>query len=323
MKNLLGIVVIGRNEGTRLLACLNSALQEAIHIVYVDSGSSDDSVMLAKSLGVMVVELDLTAPFTAARARNEGFDALLESNDAIEYVHFIDGDCEFIAGWIEGAYSFMKSHPDYAVVCGQRKERYPEKSIFNALCDIEWNTPVGDAMACGGDALIRVSALQEVEGYPADFIAGEEPELCFRLRKHGYKIRRLEGLMTLHDAAITSFSQWWRRAERCGFAYTLGFDKHGHRPERYLRKEMYRVLLWGGLIPFIIIAASVTTSVGLLLLLVYPFQLIRLVRSSPLLEHRFSWAFYSIVGKAAEFMGVVNFYWKKTFNKKMKIIEYK
>ena len=75
----LGVVVIGRNEGQRLARCLQSQAERTDSVVYVDSGSTDGSVALAQSLGVQVLALDPRTPFTAARARNEGFAALLRS----------------------------------------------------------------------------------------------------------------------------------------------------------------------------------------------------------------------------------------------------
>src|SRR5689334_4384058 len=74
----IGVVAIGRNEGERLRVCLESALRASPDVVYVDSGSTDGSVAMAKQLGVHVVELDLTIPFTAARARNAGFEKLVQ-----------------------------------------------------------------------------------------------------------------------------------------------------------------------------------------------------------------------------------------------------
>ena len=51
------------------------------------------------------------------------------------------------------------------------------------LCDIEWNTPTGEAKACGGDFMIRKKAFKQVGGFNDTVIAGEEPELCYRLKK--------------------------------------------------------------------------------------------------------------------------------------------
>src|SRR5438874_4116422 len=147
----VGVVTIGRNEGERLRVCLESALRASRHVVYVDSGSTDGSVAMAKQMGVHVVELDLTIPFTAARARNAGFEKLVEIAPDAEFVQFVDGDCEIVQGWVERAVSECSAKPQAAIVCGRRRERFVRASIYNTLCDIEWNTPVGTARACGGD----------------------------------------------------------------------------------------------------------------------------------------------------------------------------
>ena len=183
----IGIVAIGRNEGERLKSCLRSVVGTAGRVVYVDSGSTDRSVDAARAIGADVVALDMQVPFTAARARNEGLRRLRRGSPNLAYVQFIDGDCEIIAGWLERAAAFLDTHPDVALVCGRRHERYPKGSIYNMLCDIEWDTAVGEAKACGGDVLMRIDALEAVNGYRADLIAGEEPELCVRLRIAGWR----------------------------------------------------------------------------------------------------------------------------------------
>ena len=198
-------------------------------------GSTDGSVLEARSLGVDVVELDARTPFTAARARNDGFERLCQVAPKLPYVQFVDGDCEVVAGWLDKAVAFLDLHRDVAVVCGRRRERYPARSIYNRLCDLEWDTPVGEAKACGGDALMRAEAFEKVDHFRADLIAGEEPELCLRLRQAGWRIWRLDYEMTLHDAAITRFSQWWSRTLRGGYAFANGAYLHSAAPERHLR----------------------------------------------------------------------------------------
>src|SRR5882762_4098126 len=165
LKSRLGIVVIGRNEGERLRACLASVTRLAGLVVYADSGSTDGSTETARNLGVVVVALDMSIPFTAGRARNEGFQRLCELAPELSYVQFVDGDCAVVDGWPEAAAEFLDAHPDVAGVCGRRRERYPERSIYNLLCDIEWNTPVGEAKACGGDVMMRVEALGAAKGF--------------------------------------------------------------------------------------------------------------------------------------------------------------
>ena len=176
-----------------------------------------------KSLGVEVVQLDLSIPFTAARARNEGVARLLQINPQVEFVQFVDGDCEVAPQWLEKAYTVISEQPEVAVVCGRRRERYPEQSVYNLLCDLEWDTPIGETKECGGDSMMRVAAFEQVKGFNPSLIAGEEPELCLRLRQQGWKILRIDAEMTLHDAQITRFSQWWRRSLRSGYAYAGRF----------------------------------------------------------------------------------------------------
>ena len=267
----IGIVAIGRNEGPRLPACLQSALGASGAVVYVDSGSTDTSVQLARDLGAAVVELDLSIPFTAARARNEGFSQLLKLAPDTAFVQFVDGDCEIAAGWLKAAADTLAADNRLAVVCGRRRERSPEASLYNKLVDIEWNTPVGPAKSCGGDAMFRVAAFREAGGFDAAIIAGEEPELCFRLRQKEWTIQRIDHEMTLHDAAMTSFVQWWKRNVRAGHAYAQGAHLHGHSPEHYNIRSTRSNWVWGLMLPLgIVIAATLTRGFGLLLLAMYP-----------------------------------------------------
>src|SRR5487761_1699046 len=246
----VGVVVIGRNEGARLKRCFESLLGTAESIVYVDSGSSDDSVRVSRALGIEVVDLDLRTPFTAARAHNEGFRKLIQSRPELQYVFFVDGDCCVMPGWLDDACRFLATREDVAVVWGRRRERYPEKSIYNLLCDIEWNSwPMGETKACGGDAVMRIAAVREVNGYRPDLICGEEPELCVRLRKAGWRIWHLDVDMTLHDAALDRFSQWWKRMIRGGYAYARGADLHGAPPERHWVRECRSIWAWGAGLP--------------------------------------------------------------------------
>ena len=213
----VAFIAIGRNEGERLKRCLRSLCKVTDTIIYVDSGSSDGSKEFAQSLGVEVVDLDVSAGFTMARGRNAGVQRLLEVAPHTEFIHFIDGDCELVEEWLPPALTFMRDHPDVAAVCGRRRERHPEASPYNLLCEIEWNTPIGETLASGGDVLMRREAFASTGGFNEALIAYEEPDLCRRLRNKGWKICRLDADMTRHDAAILRFSQWWKRHERAGY----------------------------------------------------------------------------------------------------------
>lgn len=321
----IGVVVIGRNEGLRLERCLTSLIGSAQKVVYVDSGSTDGSVQMALRLGVEVVELDMTIPFTAARARNEGFSCIQRLLPAMRYVQFVDGDCEVVGGWLPRALAFLDTHPDVAVVCGRRRERFPQHSVYNLLCDFEWDTPVGEAKACGGDALMRADAFVEASGFRPGLIAGEEPELCVRLRGNGWKVWRLGEEMTLHDATMIRFGQWWQRTLRGGYAFAEGAFLHGTAPEQHWLRESRRVWFWGLGVPLATVIASLVLGwFGLLLLLVYPLQVVRLARRGDR-STRENWlrAFFLVLGKFPEMLGQVKFLLNRFGAGKTALIEYK
>lgn len=275
----IGAVAIGRNEGDRLIACLDSMVGRVGRIVYVDSGSQDGSVAEARARGVEVVELDTKIPFTAARARNAGLERLLELEPGLRFVQFVDGDCEVVDGWIDRARSELESRPELAVACGRRRERYPEASVYNRLADLEWDTPVGDAEACGGDALMRVEALRQVGGFDPTLIAGEEPDLCFRLRDQGWKVARIDAEMTRHDLAMTRFGQWWRRHVRAGHAYAEGAYRHVRKPGRPWFRQAMSNGVWGLAVPIASLGlAWPTGGLSLVGLLGYPLIAVRATR---------------------------------------------
>ena len=321
----IGVVVIGRNEGERLRLCLESVARLSKTVVYVDSGSTDQSVVTARNLGVNVIELDMTVPFTAARARNEGFRRLRSVEKGVRYVQFVDGDCVVVAGWLEGASHFLDGHPDIAVVCGRRRERFPERSVYNRLCDIEWNTPVGEASACGGDALMRVDAFETAGGYRESLIAGEEPELCVRLRGIGWKIWRLDAEMTLHDAAMTRLGQWWRRCIRGGHAFAEGAALHGSAPVRHWVRESRSVWLWGAVIPLLTaMMLAVAGPWALSILVVYPLQVVRLARREKLPPPINWWrGFFLVAGKFPEVCGQLQYWRNRLSHTTNTLIEYK
>lgn len=323
--NRVGVVIIGRNEGDRLVRCLTSLTVQLTQLVYVDSGSTDGSVNAARSMGADVVALDMTVPFTAARARNEGFVRMRKLFPQAEYVQFLDGDCEVSPLWLKNAVNFLDTNLAVAAVCGRRRERFPEKTVYNMLCDIEWDTPIGEAKSCGGDVLMRVDAFENVRGFRPDLIAGEEPELCVRLRASGWKIWRLDQEMTLHDAAITRIGQWWKRTLRSGYAYAEGVHLHGKAPERHRVKESRRNWIWGLGIPVATISLTIWLGAwGLALLLIYPIQVIRLALLGTRSMKQNWWrALFLVLGKFSEVMGQLKFVYNRLAGKTAHLIEYK
>lgn len=327
----LGIVTIGRNEGDRLVRCL-TALREQLPpttpIVYVDSGSTDGSIAAAEARHVTVLSLDLSIPFTAARSRNTGWQYLVEHYPELEFIQFLDGDCELLPGWLEHALAKFTEDEQIAVVCGRRRERFPHATPYNRLADLEWNTPVGEAAACGGDALIRVAALKAVGGYDPRLICGEEPEMCIRMRSQGWRVFRIGVDMTLHDAAMTKFGQWWKRSIRGGWAVAEGFALYGNTAEKYMQKEHFSGWLWGLVLPVVAIAlAWPTWGLSLLLLLGYPYLAWRIYQyrrqyGDPPVEARL-YAFYTTISKVPQMLGQAQYWLGRWQGKTATLIEYK
>ncbi|NAZ38098.1 glycosyltransferase family 2 protein [Rubellimicrobium sp. CFH 75288] len=241
----VGAVVVGRNEGERLVRCLRSLRPQVGRIVYVDSGSGDGSPVRARAEGVEVVELDPALPFTAARGRNAGF-AALEAGGLPDVVQFVDGDCIVEPGWIAAAAAALRADPSLGLVTGWRTEQEPRRNLFHALAETEWRGPPGEIVACGGDMMVRAEAFRRAGGFDPTIIAAEDDEFCLRLAaRTGLRLRRLPRIMTRHDAQMSRLDAWWRRAVRAGH----GFAEVGRRWPGHFRGQRWRAVVYGLVLP--------------------------------------------------------------------------
>ena len=325
-----GIVVIGRNEGERLIACLDSLRSEACTVVYVDSGSRDGSVARARPLCERVVELDTARPFSAARARNEGFAALMAARPTVTSVQFLDGDCTLLPGWLAAATRALRADADRAVVVGPLQERRADASVYNRLCALEWKSPAGDLSnfgALGGIMLVRADVFARLGGFNEQVIAGEDSEFGVRIGAAGLKITKIDVPMATHDADIHRFGQWWRRSVRAGHAIGQRFSLNGRGPLRDCARERRSVLVWGVSLPLLIIGLAPFTS-GLSLLLAGGYLVLaqRIARyrrgqgDSPADARLY--ARFVVIGKFAEAVGLLKFKLNSMAGR-YRIIEYK
>lgn len=325
MSSAISIVLIGRNEGARLVAALDSVAGRAGRIVYVDSGSSDGSVAAARDRGVTVVELDMSVPFTAARARNAGVEALRAPDGGLpEFIQFIDGDCVLEPGWLSHALSALLADRNLGIVTGWRREIHPDASIYNAMCEHEWHRPAGPIVTCGGDMLVRAEAFEAAGGFNPNVIAAEDDEFCLRVRMAGYKLVRLPRTMTRHDADMHRFSQWWKRSVRNGH----GFAQLGVLHGQHLSRERARVYVFGLMLPAVALAGLVVdlwVVVGVLALYAgsYASALRGLLRDgiAPGVAWRF--AGFLTLAKLPNLVGMATFWARRLRGRSMNIIEYK
>ncbi len=324
----LGVVVIGRNEGRRLRRCLETAVRYAQRIVYVDSASTDDSPAVARALGVDLVELDPAEPMSAARARNAGFEHLMAIAPEVEAVQFVDGDCELDPDWLDRGMAELESDENLAVVAGRCRERFPDRNVYHRLCDIEWDVPAGESEDCGGNALMRAAAFREAGGFNPEVVAGEEPELCVRLRQRGWRLVRVDAEMVLHDAAMNRFSQWWRRSVRAGQAYAQGAALHGRSPELCGVRNCRSNWFWGLVLPLVVAALAWPTHGWSLLLLggylVLAWRVYRHSRRRSLgAGHSLLYAAHIVLGKFPQSLGQAKFFLARLVGSKPRLIEHK
>lgn len=315
----LGAVVIGRNEGDRLKACLNSLVPVCARVVYVDSGSQDDSVAFARGLGVIVVELDTSVPFTAARARNAGFQALLEAGD-LELVQFVDGDCRVQADWLDAGVQALANDPGLGLVTGWRSEIHPMATLYNQMCQVEWRRPAGPITACGGDMMVRGQAFRDAGGFNASVIAAEDDEFCLRLAKAGWKLVRLPVEMTLHDANMTRFGQWWQRAKRAGH----GFAQLNRMHPPHFQREKLRVWVYALALPLLFLLGLFASGwISVAVLGVYAlsyWKTWRGLRGQPMALRQ---AALLVLAKIPNLLGMLTYYRRARKGEDMHIIEYK
>jgi len=275
-----------------------------------------------------VIELDMSIPFTGARARNAGLNHLMQQHPQTQYVQFIDGDCELLDQWVESAIASLRASPELAVVFGRLHERFPEASPYNQLADIEWDVPVGEATACGGISLMRTAPVTTLGGFNESMICGEEPELCIRLRRQGWKLRRIDTDMAIHDMDMHHFSQWWKRSVRGGWAVAEGAAMYGSAPENYMRHESISGWIWGAALPLVALGAVVPThglTIGLFA--VYGLLLLKIFKYRQALkadtQQAFLYALFCTISKVPQAIGQGKYWLNRWQQKPATLIEYK
>lgn len=335
-RSRIGVVVIGRNEGERLQRCIRSVQGAAEWIVYVDSGSDDGSQSWAREQGIDVIELDTSIPFTMARARNAGWRRLAEGGRELQFVQFVDGDCEVLPGWIEIAAETLRRRPEAGAVGGIRRERFPEATIYNRLTDLEWIRLPGDDVFFLGDVMIRLEALRRTGGFNEGMIAGEEAELGLRIRELGLRLVQLGDPMTLHDMGMTRFRQWWRRATRTGHAYAESAWSTAGSGHRHHVRDCVRSIAWAigwpSLLASAIVAAvALGTWWWLAPIAVLALPLANIARTAARRHRSFStpwrhawlYAVFCLLSKPAHLRGMATFAWSHVRGRRAGLIEYR
>jgi glycosyltransferase involved in cell wall biosynthesis len=327
----LSVVVIGRNEGARLTRCLESVramdtpASGSVEMIYVDSASTDDSMARALRLGAEVIQVNPSRP-CASFGRNAGWRAA-----RAPIVLFLDGDTMLESHFVSDSLHLFDD-PQVAMVFGDRRE-IDTASIYNRVLDLDWLSAPGEVELCGGDALVRRSVLELVKGYDENLIAGEDAELCSRIRGAGLKIVHLPQRMTGHDLAIHRFSQYWRRSVRTGFAYAEISHRLNGAPLPIWSREAHRNLTRGSAWMLILFGApilSVSTHSLIPVVIMIAIVLILAARTAHRskwrctdLGTRFLYGLHSQLGHIPILFGQLKFYRSRMRGRAERLIEYK
>lgn len=324
MNKKIDIVIIGLNSQNTLSSCIESVKKlnydmKLLRIIYVDGGSSDRSIEIAKKYGISYVELKMKHP-TPGKQRNAGWKF---GNS--EYVQFIDSDTELSKDWLQKAIPILENSKIGAVF-GERKEKFPNKSIFNFIGDLEWNPPAGERDFFGGDVLIKREALESSGGYNDNLIAGEDPECAHRIRLKGYKIIKINELMTYHDLAMYRVKQYYKRAHRSGHAFAEVNSIHSDVWSQELRRILFRggfslIIFFSGLLLVIKdVKLLLLSLIGLLLLIKPRLSLLKYFMNTMNLNKKsaklYSWHASFVV--IPQFIGVMRYYFGKIMKKPLK-----
>jgi len=309
-------VIIGVNAQATLAKCIQSVLksylQGKIHVCYVDGGSGDNSVAIARSFPqVHVIEITPEFP-TPGMGRNAGW-----RSGSSEMVQFLDSDTILDPAWLSKAAEAMK--PGVGAMRGHRVELNPDASVWNWIGNLEWNCPAGECDSFGGDVLIPRTVLEETGGYDEILVAGEDPELSRRIRQQGWKIIQLDELMCGHDLGMTRFIQYWKRSYRTGYGFSALAIRSSTFKDGHVRKCL-RVLGRGGgsvclglagLIGMYWNAVSLFLFISAVLLLFFPriFRISHLMAEKQLSAQdakRYAW--HCSVVMIPQFFGIMRFF---------------
>lgn len=197
----LSYVIIGKNAQSSIARLLDSVLANtpsrlSAEIIYVDSASTDSTIEIVTQYPVTIVQLSVDQPLCASAGRYVGCQYATGS-----LICFLDSDMELLDGWLERALIELETNPQVAVVAGvvlDSDSALPAECVPPVDYSLYSNPQVKDVRHVGGAALCRRSILTLVGSWNPFIISDEEPELCLRIRRAGYRVTRLEYPMVRH-----------------------------------------------------------------------------------------------------------------------------
>lgn len=309
----VAIVIIGKNEASRLASCIESAIKQVEQVVYVDSASTDDSVSIANKYKIKTLSLNKNTRINAAIARNVGAKWILSHDKNVEYIQFLDADTTLDVNWIENAFLQIHQNISIGAIAGRLREKHLGESIYIDICDMGWYCKPGYINSLGGIFLLRKEIFINLNGFNENLLVGEDPELSKRIIDNKHKILCIENIMGFHDSGMYTFRQWFIRNVKTGYGYANG------RSWGAWSKQVYSILFWSILILLVLGLSFVKPEI----LYIYPVLIIQIIKTAFNLEIPYTitkkllFATSLMVGKLPQFFGVCTFYLNKLLNKNL------
>jgi GT2 family glycosyltransferase len=194
----VSVVVPTRNRPESAVDCARSLLrcQGLEEVVFVDQSDAPATETGLTALGDTRIRCIRSALRGAANARNVGIDSTRG-----RIIAFTDDDCRVSQDWLQQIARIFETDTEVAIVCG--RVRVPPELRARGFA-IEFESPVreyhhryppaGDNwgitanMAARREVFDRLGQFDPCLGAGAPLLAGEEPDLIFRVLKAGLKV---------------------------------------------------------------------------------------------------------------------------------------
>jgi GT2 family glycosyltransferase len=204
------VIVTGRNVQNTLRACLSSIrnleFSDRLHVIYVDGGSTDQSVQIAREFDN--VEILTEQSGTPAGGRNAGL-----AKARGEICAFTDADCRVSSQWLERARTRLQDPaiggvggPLLPVTLGSLESRlvyYGYSSPLGSAGSIQAAVyeNVRDARSLSlGNAIFKRDLLMQLGGFDTSLRFCEDYDLGARIRAAGQR--------TVYDPAVVVFHEY-------------------------------------------------------------------------------------------------------------------
>ncbi|UZD22407.1 glycosyltransferase family 2 protein [Algoriphagus halophytocola] len=215
------IVILNYNGEEMLKTFLPSVCAHSKFDIWViDNASTDQSLEVLATDFPQVKCLQQVANLGFAAGYNEG---LQELKDQYQYYILLNSDVEVTEGWDLDLINWMDKHPEYAAA-QPKILSYPDKAQFDyagaggGFLDAygypycrgriwdhlekdqgQYNDSIDVDWASGACMVVKSSVFHELSGFDPSFFAHmEEIDLCWRMRRSGWKIAYLGQVSVFH-----------------------------------------------------------------------------------------------------------------------------